>query len=57
MELSTSSRFFVGQRVSFFDDAGNEHYGTVHWSGKKIGNRSFKHAMVGIHTVRNKFRI
>ena len=44
-------RFKVGQRVMFYDNNGDKHYGTVGWTASMTITRSFPYTIVGIKTV------
>ena len=44
-------RFKVGQRVMFYGNNGDKHYGTVGWTASKTITRSFPYTVVGIKTV------
>ena len=46
-------RFQIGQRVSFYNNKGVEHFGTVGWTGSKIVSRKFDYVVIGIKTVSN----
>ena len=45
------SQFIKGQRVMFYDNKGEKHYGTVGWTGKNTRTRAFDYTLVGIQTV------
>ena len=44
-------RFKKGQRVMFYDNKGEKHYGTVGWTGNSTRTRTFDYILVGIRTV------
>ena len=46
-------RFQIGQRVSFYNNKGVEHFGTVGWTGSKVASRIFDYVVIGIKTVSN----
>ena len=53
VEPPPPSIFQIGQRVSFFNKKGVEHFGTVGWTGRKTKTRNFDYVIIGIKTVSN----
>ena len=57
VDPAPASRFQIGQRVTFYNNKGTKHFGTVGWTGRETRARKFDYVVIGIKTVSNNFQL